>query len=594
MAKKKAVEAAPKAVQGQQVFSTLESPTLTKNIQTSDSFRNFAMRIGVANRGEVEQGQAQNVISDGTYRFNLITRNRILLEAAYRGSWIVGRVCDCVAEDMTREGIVINTNDGADKISELMVQFSRLQVYQAYRDSIAWGRLYGGAIGIFQIDGQDLQTPLDPDTIGEGQFRGIAVYDRWQLNPVLSQVIEEGPDIGLPAYYDIVLGNNLNEPAQVPGAGSQYNAGQSAEGGPDSVKMTGQTAGGPSSYGRVRVHYSRVFRMGGHKLPFFQAITEMMWDESVIERMWDRLVEFETATAATGALIGRANLRTVGIKGFRQIISQGGKAYDALIQSFDLIRQMQTSESITLLDSEDEFQSIAYSFAGISEVIERFGEQLSGASETPLVRLFGQSPGGLNSSGDADMRNYYDSIKAKQESKLRNPIEMTLKIMWRSCFGEAAPKDLEFTFAPLWQMSATDKADIMQKNVQSIALAHDSGLTSTSTAMKELKESSADSGIFTHITDEEIEEAENELPPMPDVENDPHEPASPSSGVGDPGGNPVAPPEKAIGEKKISPIGGSDSIWKRIFRRKAKDVKPKQRVKTADQKAIEKWLKKKL
>ena len=79
----------------------------------------------------------------------------------------------------------------------------------------------------------------------------------------------------------------------------------------------GNIASNPNAH--VRVHHSRCARLGGNKLPFFQAITEMMWDESVLERLWDRLIEFDTATSSAGSLILRANLRTVGVKGLREI-----------------------------------------------------------------------------------------------------------------------------------------------------------------------------------------------------------------------------------------------------------------------------------
>lgn len=615
--KKKPVEPA----KAQAIFSkpninpNLNSPLVQRARQTADSFRNFAMRLGVAAPGE--GGGEQNVISDGTFKFNLITRNRILLDACYRGSWIVGRVVDCIAEDMTKAGVIMTTNEGADKLQDFKVQMSRLQIWQRIKDTTAWGRLYGGAIGVFQIDGQSLESPLDPETIEKGQFRGIAVYDRWQLNPVLSRIIEEGPEIGLPAYYDIVLGSNLNDPGQVPGQGSQ-----TAQGAASVAPETGQTAGGPSA-SRVRVHHTRCFRMGGHKLPFFQAITEMMWDESVIERMWDRLIEFETATASAGGLIGRALLRTIKIKELREIIAVGGEAFDGLVASLETMRQFQTSEGLTILDFEDDFATTAYSFAGLSDILERFGEQLSGASETPLVRLFGQSPGGLNSNGEGDIRNYYDSINAKQESYLRNAVELTIKILWRSTFGDAAPKDLSFIFTPLWQMSAKDKADITAQNTSSIIMAHEHQLVDTPTAMKELKQASADTGVFTNITDDKIEEAELEPPPTPEM--DPADPATEGGGTGDPGEGPTEPVKKA----------GADSMWKRLFgskdERKAKkseadklreeadkaddknkhheaegfrekarklekeienDAKLKKPKLTADQEAIERWIKK--
>jgi hypothetical protein len=584
---------------GLKVFEQTQKPTIVPkhSKHTADGFRNLAMKLGVTPLGE-ENGDT-NQLSYGRYQFNLLTRNRTQLEAMYRGSWIAGRVIDCVAEDMTKAGVILNTNDGADKVQDFKAAMSRIQIWQRIRDTTAWGRLYGGAIGVFQIDGQDLETPLDPDTIEEGQFKGIAVYDRWQLNPVLSQIIDEGPEIGLPAYYDIVLGNNLNDPAQVPGAGSETVSPQAGEN--TVAKQTSQTAGAFTA-ARVRVHHTRCFRMGGHKLPFFQAITEMMWDESIIERMWDRLIEFETATASAGGLIGRALLRTVSIDGFREILSSGGEAKQGLVEMFEYMRQFQNSEGLTLLDKNDAFATTAYSFAGLSDMLGQFGEQLSGASETPLVRLLGQSPAGLGGNGDTDIRNYYDSINAKQEAYLRNPIEIMIKILWQSTFGEPAPKDLTFTFTPLWQMNAKEKAEITTAITNAVVAAHQDGLISTSTGMKELQQAGAETGIFSHITDEDISEAENELPPAPEDDpidpNQPIDPENESTNVGDPGNGPNEPKEtiKKMGINK-------DSRWKKFTKlfsgkkkvvdKKTKDAARKRAV-TKDQKAIEAWLMKKL
>jgi uncharacterized protein len=532
-----------------------------KSERTLDGFQNFSARLGVAALGD--QLNEDNLISKGHYEFNLLTRNRIQLEAAYRGSWIVGRVIDSVAEDMTRAKIDINTNEGADNLQDLNVQMSRLQIFQSVNDGIKWGRLYGGALGVLQINGQNLLDELDPDDIKEDAFKGIVIYDRWQLYPVLSKLIDSGPNMGLPAYYDIVLGANLNDPGKEPG---------------------GQRTDNPNAH--VRVHHSRCVRFDAIKLPFYQAITEMMWGESVLERMWDRLIAFDTASASTAGLITRANLRTVGIDGLREILAAGGAAQEALVSQFEYMRQFQSSEGLTLIDKNDEFQTTAYSFAGLSDVLIQFGQQVSGSAEIPLVRLFGQSPAGLSATGESDLRNYYDSIKAKQEAMLRNPFETIIKVMWRSCFGEPAPADLTFEFTPLWQMSAMDKATIAKTNTDAIIEAHAEGLVDSATAMRELKQASGDNGLFTHITDEHIDESENEEPPAPD------DITSAGINVGNPGGDPEqlgkAKAEQGAGEEpkphaQDDQIAGFEvvpqpkTIWaklKGIVKPKAKDSAP--------------------
>lgn len=444
--------------------------------RTTDGFDNFVSRLGLNN---------DNALSAGTYDFNLITRNRILLEAAYRGSWVVGAVIDSVAEDMTRAGIDVTTGEKVD-LDVLDKNVVRLQIWQSIQSLIKWGRLYGGAIGIMQIEGQDLSTPLNLESVAQGQFKGVIVFDRWMLAPVLTPVIESGPQMGLPAYYQLVTYPTLYDPEAAPATGM------------------------------LKVHHSRVIRYTGIDLPFFQAITELMWGESILERLWDRLISFDNATLSSASLIDRANLRTVGVNGLREVVAAGGEARDGLLAQFEMMRLMQVNEGLTLMDKEDTFASTAYSFAGLSDMMLQFGQQLAGASGIPLVRLFGQSPAGLNSTGDADIRMYYDNIKAQQEAKLRNPFESLLKVLWRSTYGTPAPADLEFSFTPLWQMSALDKATIAKSNTETTIGAFDAGLIPQKSAMQELQAISKETGLFCYVTDEEIDQADEDLPPVPD------------------------------------------------------------------------------
>lgn len=490
-----------------------ETEDAKRGHETVDGFDNFVSRLGLNN---------DNTLSAGLYVFNLMTRNRIQLEAAYRGSWVVGQVIECVADDMTRAGIEITTNEQDADIKDLLSAMSRLAIWSSMNSLIKWGRLYGGAIAVLQIEGQDLESPLQIDTVAKGQFKGLSIYDRWQLNPDLVQVIQQGPDIGLPMFYDIVT-DDMN------------------------VRL-----GDNNVTGQQRVHHSRVIRNIGIELPFFQAITEMMWGESVLERLWDRLISFDSTTMSSANLVERANNRTVGIQGLRQIMATGGKAQAGLEAQFQMMRQFQTNEGLTIIDKEDTFQTTSYSFAGLDGVLIQFGQQLSGASQIPLVRLFGQSPAGLNSTGESDLRMYYDSINAKQERSCRRGVTLILHVMWRSTYGLAAPKDLEFTFTPLWQMSAVDKANVSKTTTETIIGAFETGLVKAGTAMKELRQASGDTGLFSNITDEDITEAELDPPPMPmDPKADPN-----AEKPDDPDADPDKEPVKNLDSKT--------PLWERI------------------------------
>lgn len=458
-----------------------------------DGFANLTSRLGV--------GNVDNQLSEGFYELNLLTRNRMQLEAAYRGSWIVGAMVDAIAEDMTKAGVTITTSEGANDVQNFQAYLKRLQVWNSLCDIKKWARLYGGAIGVLQIAGQALDTPLRIETIAKGQFTGISTYDRWQLIPDLTVVIPDGPDIGLPAFYTIITSAEI----------------LAAQG--DGKPVT--KASDLTTLCGTRVHHSRVIRQIGVKLPFWQAITESMWGMSELERIHDRLVSFDTSTMSAANLINHAHLRSVGVDGLREILSSGGKAEEGLIKMFEYMRLMQSNEGLTLLDAKDTFATTAYSFAGLSDMMLQFGQQLSGASGIPLVRLFGQSPAGLNSTGESDIRNYYDNINAGQEADLRNPLDKIIRVGWQSAFGRPCPKDMEFTFTSLWQMTPEQKANVGRTKAETVAGSFEAGLLKRSAAMKELRGQSAETGLFSNITDEDISEAEGDDVPLPGGEPSP-------------------------------------------------------------------------
>lgn len=437
---------------------------------TTDGFANLTARMGLG---------AENVFSQGVYLFNPLTRNRVKLEAMYRGSWIVGAAVDSVAEDMTRAGINIHSTSEPDQIQLMQQMLTRLGIWQSLLDATKWGRLYGGALACIVVDGQDPSTLLNLDTVGKNQFRGLKVYDRWSLNPDINNAIQDGMNAGLPEHYAVV---------------------------------SDASTGGISN---VKWHHSRVIRLTGIQLPIWQAITEQMWGESVIERLQDRLLAFDTASSGAANLIQKAHLRVVQIDKLREVLAAGGKAEENLLQMFHHMRMLQTNEGLTLLDKEDSFTTAQYSFSGLSDMILQFGQQISGATGIPLVRLFGQSPAGLNSTGESDMRMYYDNISAQQESRLRDGVMKMLQVLHMSLFGARAPDGFDFDFVPLWQTSQKEKADISNTIVTLITTAFEKGIIDQTTALQELKQSSGQTGIFTNITNEQIEEAKMPSPPMP-------------------------------------------------------------------------------
>lgn len=435
---------------------------------TTDSFQNFAANMGLG---------TDNISSGASYGFNPITRNRTILEWIHRGSWVGGIAVDVIADDMTRAGVTVTGLDHPSDVEKMKTEATRLRVWKSVNETIKWARLYGGALAIMLIDGQDTATPFRPETVAKGQFKGLLCLDRWQVEPRIDDLVDEfGPDMGNPRFYRVM---------------------------PSAPGLGGRT-----------VHYSRVLRLDGVTLPWNQRLQENLWGISVLERLYDRMVAFDSATTGAAQLVYKSYIRTLKVAGYKEMIGENGPATAGFTSYVQMMRRFQSVEGINVIDAKDSYENLPPpGFSGLADAIMQFGQQLAGALQVPLVRLFGQSPTGMSATGESDMRTYYDGIKHRQEEQLLSPTTRIYQAMSRSL---GLNGDIGVAFNPLWQVTETEKATIAKEDAGAIRELFNDGVIGRGTALRELKLSSVTSGRFSTINDDLIEEADEEGPPMPE------------------------------------------------------------------------------
>lgn len=437
---------------------------------TADSFNNFAHKLGVG---------ADNPLSTASYGFNPVTRNRVQLEWIYRGSWLGGIAVEAVADDCTRAGIDYVTDMAPQDTDAIDRRMTALSTWPSINEVIKWGRLYGGAIGVVLIDGQDFRTPLRLETVQKGQYRGLMALDRWMVEPSLEDLVTEmGPHIGLPKFYRI-------------------------------------TQSAPALRG-IAVHHSRVaIRHVGIELPYQQRLVENLWGISILERLWDRMIAYDSASTGAAQLVYKAALRTLSIESMRDIVAAGGPALTGLMSYVEMMRRYQGIEGITLIDSKDKFEMQQTSaISGLSDALNQLGQQVSGALQIPLVRLFGQSPGGLGSNGESELRNYYDKIKQMQIKEMLSGVTLMHRLGAQSA-GVVLPDNFAVSFKSLWQLTDVEKGNLAKTNTDTVSAAYGDGLISQKTALQELRQQSRTTGMFTNITRELIEAADDTTQPPP-------------------------------------------------------------------------------
>ena len=74
-----------------------------------------------------------------------------------------------------------------------------------------------------------------------------------------------------------------------------------------------------------------------------------------------------------------------------------------------------------------------------------------------------QSPAGMNSTGEHDTRNYYDTIATKQTWQLKPVLMDLLDVVTRSLFNKPIG-NLDVEFNSLWQLDPKTRAEVEKSN----------------------------------------------------------------------------------------------------------------------------------
>lgn len=416
---------------------------------------------------------ANNLVQTANYVMERFTWDYYTLNILFRDNWIAKAIIEKPANEMLKNGFSIHSQIEPDKIDKIMNIWQKTKTQNKFLKCLKWARLYGGCLLIPMIENQgDLSKPLDYETIMPDSYKGCFTVDRWSgVSPSIELVDNiTDPDFGQPEYYDV------------------------------SDNTTGKT---------FRIHHSRVIKMIGREMPYWEEIAETYWGASELEHVYTELKKRDDTSANISFLIFLANIRVFKMEGMSQMLSIGDQqAAQRVYETMKTMNHLMCNTGTLAIDKEEDFAMHGYSFIGINDVYESFMLDISGAAEIPVDKLFGRSPSGFNS-GAETLQNYYDTIDEKRETYVREPLEKIVKIITMSALGEI-PDDIEIDFNPVRRPSDLEKSDLAQKNAQPIFDAYAGGLIGKGTALKELKQQSDITGLWTNITDEMIQEAYNE------------------------------------------------------------------------------------
>jgi hypothetical protein len=126
---------------------------------------------------------------------------------------------------------------------------------------------------------------------------------------------------------------------------------------------------------------------------------------------------------------------------------------------------MKSVVNTVVLDSTEEWQRVQANLAGVPETLAAYLQIAAGAADIPSGRFLGLPHRGLNVTGEADFRNYYDKLAGEQTTILTPAMSVLDEVIIRSALG-SRPPEIYYEWNSLWQLSDGDKADIALKKAQ--------------------------------------------------------------------------------------------------------------------------------
>lgn len=365
------------------------------------------------------------------------------LDSMYQTDWLAGAMIDCPCDDLTREW---RTWEGGPNQRAAMMRTERkLRVRHVINFALKMARLYGGSAILIGDGAADPSVELDVAKIAKGGIQYLHVLSRYEIWSALIDRDPISPYFGEPSYYTLVSPGSLAENAY----GVQNQPG----------------------HGAVRIHPSRVVRFLG------QAHLEITttwdgWGLPTLQRSYDAIRNVGAAAQNLAAMTYEAKLDIIKIPGMTQNI-MSIDYQSKLLTRFAMANKTKSTSNALVLDAEEDWEQKQIGFANFPEVIRIFLEMAAGAADIPLTRLLGTTAKGLNNDGGGDLRNYYDMLRARQETELRPGLErLDMALKAHSGVGQ---DEMDFDWVPLWQIREDEKAAIEMQAAQRDAIYGASG-----------------------------------------------------------------------------------------------------------------------
>ncbi len=402
----------------------------------------------------------------------------------YRSDGFGAKIVDRPVGDMLREWFdVIGDTDGV-----INTFLRTIHTKREIKAALTWAKVFGGSIVVMGIDdGQELEEPLDEDNIKSIEF--LKVYDRYRVTWTTDDLYDdkEEPKFGTPELYMI----SPIEVSSIP----------------------------------FKIHETRVLRFDGPLSDDRTFKENNRWNESIYRKTLTQLINVNSSFAASKDILDDFITTIMKIQNLQQMIAAGQD--DLVKKRLQIIDLGRHSMNTIIMDENEDWEKKSSSVAGLAKLLQEHQQALSATSDLPMTVLMGRSPGGLNATGDSDIRLYYDQISDAQDDDMLDQLTRLIRLSMLAADGPTdgvLEEDWSIQFNPLWQPTEKEVVETRKSQAETDALyIRDGVLTAAEVAESRFGgdeysiETEIDDGLERGITEPEPTDID---PDEPEKNND--------------------------------------------------------------------------
>lgn len=323
-----------------------------------------------------------------------------------------------------------DTHEAGEKLRALI---DELGVVPALIEARSWARAYGGSALLMGMDdGQsDLSKPVRWQTLKGVRYlvtlRPRECWPvRWNSNPLSG-------GYGKPVVYQVRRETQGNIPT---GVGFQ-------------------------------VHASRLVRFDGVVVSRRHTAENRGWGRSLLERWVNTLRDYDASYDTVPVLLQDFAQLVIMMEGLAEAIGAGED--DIVTKRIEEVNLGRSIIGGIVVDSKDKVERQQTPVTGLPDMLAAMANRLAADVDMPPAILFGQSPSGLNATGDPNTRWYYDQLAGDRPLTLTPKINQIVKALFLSSDGPTGgiePARWSVQYGEMWLPTPAEVAEVRLKTAQ--------------------------------------------------------------------------------------------------------------------------------